>query len=113
MGIDTSIDISADQKIIILDLLNRYLPNTMVWVYGSRIKGTARPSSDLDMVTFTTTDQRTSVEDLKEAFEESDLPFRVDLFTWDEVPAQFHKNIKEVYVVIQSESKLIIPKPMT
>ena len=94
MGIKKNIDVSPDQRKIISDLLKRYIPNTEVWAYGSRVKWTAKPHSDLDMVAFTTKEQETSVFDLREAFEESDLPFRVDFFVWDEVPEKFHKNIR-------------------
>ena len=41
------------------------------------------------------------VFELKEAFEESDLPFRVDFFVWDEVPEKFHKNIRSEYFLLQ------------
>ncbi|GHU15357.1 hypothetical protein FACS1894163_01780 [Spirochaetia bacterium] len=37
---------------------------------------------------------------LKEAFEESNLPFRVDLLEWDGIPERFRENIKAEYVVI-------------
>ncbi|MBS0298447.1 MAG: hypothetical protein JSR32_00715 [Proteobacteria bacterium] len=37
---------------------------------------------------------------LKEALEESQLPFRVDLFVWDEIPARFRDNIQRAYVIL-------------
>ena len=37
-----SIDITPEQYSLILDLIRRYLPDTGVWVYGSRAGGTAR-----------------------------------------------------------------------
>ena len=106
MGVTQSIDVTSDQKKIIHDLLKRYLPNTTIWVYGSRVKWTARPNSDLDMVAFVSTKQHTQFYNLKEAFEESDLPFKVDFFIWDEVPEQFHKNIKSKYVVLQEKPEV-------
>ncbi len=102
MEIKKTIDITSKQKELILNLLERYLPNTPVWVYGSRVKGTARPQSDLDMVVFATTVQELQVSNLKEAFEESDLPFRVDLFVWDEIPETFRKNIEAERVVFKA-----------
>lgn len=85
---------------MVVDLLNHYIPNTRVWIYGSRAKGTARPASDLDMIAFTQPDQTLQVSDLKEAFEESNLPFRVDLFVWDEVPDTFRKTIEEDHQIL-------------
>jgi predicted nucleotidyltransferase len=96
------IDIKPDQRKILLDLLNDYLPGVTVWVYGSRIRGTARPQSDLDLAVFAAAEQKRSVAALKEALEESQLPFRVDLFVWDEIPAQFRDNIQQAHLVLVS-----------
>ena len=100
MGVNRPIDITAEERKTVLALLVRYLPNTTVWVYGSRVKWTSRPESDLDLVVFATSEQAGRVADLREAFEESNLPFRVDLFVWDEVPEQFRKQIEAEHVVL-------------
>ena len=95
-----AIDISASQRKTILELLEKYLPNTTAWVYGSRVKWTSRPQSDLDLVVFATPEQNRKVSDLREAFEESNLPFRVDLFVWDELAEQFRSQIEVDHVVL-------------
>ena len=100
MGVDRAIDITAKQRKIVTDLLERHLPNTTAWIYGSRAKWASRPQSDLDMVVFSALEQNGRVSDLREAFEESNLPFRVDLFVWDAVPEQFRKQIKRDHVVL-------------
>ena len=100
MGLNWPIDITAEQRKTVLALLARHLPNTMAWVYGSRVKWTARPESDLDLVVFARPEQSGRVSDLREAFEESNLPFRVDLFLWDDVPEQFRKQIEAEHVVL-------------
>ena len=106
MGIEPAIDITAEQRKTVLALLEKHLPNTTAWVYGSRAKWTARPQSDLDMVVFATPEQNSRVFDLREAFEESNLPFRVDLFVWDDVPERFRKHIKQDYVVLVEKEEL-------
>ena len=106
MGLDRSIDITAEERKAVLILLARHLPNTTAWVYGSRVKWTARPVSDLDVVAFATLEQAGRVSDLREAFEESNLPFRVDLFVWDEVPEQFRKQIEAEHVVLVEKKSL-------
>ena len=95
-----AIDITAEQRKTVLALLARHLPNTTAWVYGSRVKWTSRPESDLDLVVFAKPEQERRVSDLREAFEESNLPFRVDLFVWDDVPEQFRKHIEAEHVVL-------------
>ena len=100
MGLDRPIDFTAEQRKAVLALLVRHLPNTTAWVYGSRVKWTSSLKSDLDVVVFATPQQARQVSNLREAFEESNLPFRVDLFVWDEVPEQFHKQIEAEHVVL-------------
>jgi len=96
-----TIDLTADQRQEIEQFLKKYLPNTKVWAYGSRVKSTAKPSSDLDVVAFASKEQELNVAALKDAFEESYLPFRIDLFIWNDLPESFHKNIKAQHVVLQ------------
>ena len=100
-----NIDLTVSQRKEITALLKRYLPNIEVWAYGSRVKFAAKPSSDLDMAAFASKDQSLAITNLIEAFEESSLPFRVDLFIWDEIPEQFHKNIEAERVVLQRMKK--------
>ncbi len=104
MGIDRPIDITTDQRKTILSFLERHLPNTTAWVYGSRAQWTSRPQSDLDLVVFATPEQNGQVSGLREAFEESNLPFRVDLFVWDSVPEAFRKHIKRDHVELVKEA---------
>ena len=94
MAMTPAIDITAEQRRTVLALLNRHLPDTTTWAYGSRVKWTSRPESDLDLVVFARPEQSARVAELREAFEESDLPFRVDLFVWDEVPENSKRRIK-------------------
>ena len=89
-----AIDITAEQRRTVLALLNRHLPDTAVWACGGRVKGTSRPASDLDLVVFARPEQSARVAELRDAFEESNLPFRVDLFVWDEAPESFHEMVE-------------------
>lgn len=95
-----AIDISAEQQESLLAHLHRHLPGVTVWAYGSRVKGTARPNSDLDLVVFTAPTQRPQVSELKDALDESNLPFRVDLHVWDEIPERFHEIIRSEYLAL-------------
>ena len=101
-----AIDITAEQRKTVLALLARHLPNTTAWVYGSRVKWTSSPKSDLDLVVFAKPEQERRVSDLREAFEESNLAFRVDLFVWDTVPEQFRKTIEAEHVVLVEREEL-------
>lgn len=87
------LEMTAAQFAEVTALLARHLPDTEVWAYGSRAAFRARPQSDLDLVVLATPEQREAVCALREAFEESTLPFRVDVLVWDDMPETFRANV--------------------
>lgn len=101
MGVEYDIDVTSGQLQTILNLIGEFLPGVVVWAYGSRVRWTAHPNSDLDMIAFVSPEQKMRLFDLQEAFDDSNLPFRVDLFIWEDVPSEFHKIIQEKHVVLQ------------
>jgi uncharacterized protein len=103
MEMKAALDITAEQRRTILALLDHFIPGATVWGYVSRVKGTASPNSDLDLVAFTP-EQRSAVSDLRDAFDESNLPFIVSLHIWDEVPERFHQMIRKQYVVLERKA---------
>lgn len=109
MGVTVHIQLSQQHLSMIRDLLHTYIPDTLVWAFGSRVKGTANPSSDLDVVAFIGDDQKMRFSMLKEALEESNVPFRVDLHSWNELPDSFKRTIEKEYTVLQDVEK----KPYT
>ncbi|VFM96671.1 MAG: type I restriction enzyme, S subunit [Candidatus Kentron sp. G] len=100
----TGLDVTPEQLETLQALLDHFLPSVAVWAYGSRVKRTARRYSDLDLVVFVTSEQRTRVAELREALDESNLPFSVDVLIRDELPESFQRNIDEWYVVVQEGS---------
>jgi len=100
----TDIRLTPKQAAIVRTLLRRHLDDTEVWAYGSRVDGRARPASDLDLVVLAGSEKRHAVAALREAFEESDLPFRVDLFLWAELPESFRENIRRHHIVLHPQN---------
>jgi predicted nucleotidyltransferase len=96
------IALTAQDRDTLVSLINQFLPRTLVWAFGSRVKGTSGPASDLDLVAFTRPGQRPQLSLLKEALEESSLPFRVDLLEWDGLPESFKANIQAEYAILHS-----------
>ncbi len=96
------INLGAAHERTVRHLIQSLLPDTEVWAYGSRVKGTAQSWSDLDLVVFTGSDQRRQVGELREAFEESNLLFRVDVLVWEELPESFRDEIRRRHVVVAS-----------
>ncbi|MFK0572762.1 nucleotidyltransferase family protein [Endozoicomonas sp.] len=94
------LDIQPQHLQLLRDMLNHHLPGVQIRAYGSRVTGHSHPASDLDLVAFSSPQQEASVSALREALEESSLPFRVDFFVWSQVPESFQRNILQNYVII-------------
>ena len=111
-----NLDITPEQHQELKQLLQQHLPNTKVWAYGSRVTFKARPASDLDLVVFATKEQDRAVWSLRDALEESDLPFSVDVLVWDAIPEHFKPNIQQAYYQVQeynsevSGNIVLVPK---
>ena len=98
---NADIILPPEQLQLTLKLTRTHLPGVAIWAYGSRVGGQPRRYSDLDLVAFTAPGQERPAAELREAFAESDLPIRVDLFLWDELPDAFRRRIERKYAVLQ------------
>ncbi|NBU53707.1 MAG: nucleotidyltransferase domain-containing protein, partial [Alphaproteobacteria bacterium] len=96
-----SIDLEPRHLKKIRSIFARHLPYKKVWAYGSRVKWTASNTSDLDCVVFDAND--IEIANAREAFDESDIPFEVQLLNWGTIPDDFKKNIKEGYFILQNK----------
>ena len=97
---DGALELTPAETKTVVSLLTRYLSGTEVWAFGSRTNGNATRTSDLDLVAFTDTEQAGLIQSAREAFEASDLRFRVDLLEWQEVPESFREEIRRRHVVL-------------
>ena len=96
--------IDLDQKYLktIQYILADYIPTYEVRAYGSRVKWTAEDYSDLDLVVVGSKPLNLRQRGrLTEAFEESNLPIRVDVLDWHSISEGFRQGILKEYVVIQ------------
>ncbi len=96
------IDVTDQQMDMIRAILSRYVPCAEVRAFGSRADGTARRHSDLDLaVVGASKIDVSTLNRLREAFEDSELPFRVDVLDWHTLAEDFRNVIAKHYVVIQ------------
>jgi len=86
---------------IVLSILRRYIPNMTVWAFGSRAGGKTQKYSDLDLAVVGSEPIPHDIYDhLTEAFDDSELPIRVDLLDWNHVDDSFKPYILENHVVL-------------
>ena len=96
------IDLDPKYLETVQHILTEHAPGCEVRAYGSRVKWTAKDYCDLDLAIIGSEPfSRRRLRQLKEAFEESDLPIRVDVLDWHAIPDGFKKAIAEEYEVIQ------------
>lgn len=100
------IQIEADHWKIVRATLLETLGNCDVYAFGSRARKSAKPYSDLDLAVRSQhpisqhTLARASLE-----FEESDLPWSVDIIDIDDVTPEFRKAIESDLVLLLTASE--------
>lgn len=95
------LDLTPDQLAEVRQILQLQIPERTVRVFGSRVNGTAKPFSDLDLVVMGDAPlEFRQLAALKDAFAESNLPFRVDIVDWATTSAEFRAIIEERFEVI-------------
>ena len=102
----TELQLTAVQTQTLLAMLAQYVPHVQIWVFGSRVKGTARASSDLDLVLFAEDSDKPRLAVLREALEESLLPFAVDTLVWNDISTEFQKHIASNFIELQKAAPM-------
>lgn len=97
------IDISPENWNIVRSILQRYVPEREVWAFGSRVKWTAKEYSDLDIAIIGGEPLSIGlIAELELAFQDSALPFKVDVVDWATITATFRNVIEAKKVQIQT-----------
>lgn len=95
------IDVEQRHYQTIKEILSSFLPYKKVLAYGSRVKWNANETSDLDLAVFNATNKQ--IYNAKEAFDESNIPFIVQILNWETIPQDFKENIEQKYHILQKE----------
>ena len=96
------IDATPKELEIVDAILSTRVPGYEVRAFGSRARWEAKDHSDLDLVIRGESElDRGTIADLKDAFAESDLRFRVDVVDWHAVSDAFRDAIEVESVMIR------------
>ncbi len=96
------LDLSPGSLDTVKAILKKHVPNAEVRAFGSRVMQTAKPYSDLDLAIVA--EKKLDIKvlgRLREDFQESDLPIRVDIVDWHAISKEFKSVITTRYEVIQ------------
>ncbi len=95
------ISIRPEDHQVVAEILRMHLPpEAQVWVFGSRARGTDKRAADLDLAIDAgrrlTPDEMLTLE---LAFEESVLPYRVDVVDRQNIEGIFRENLLQDAVI--------------
>jgi len=94
------IDVRPEHLALVRDILRKHAPdNVNIWVFGSRAKGTAKITSDLDLVI--DAGRALSPDEvffLNDAFDASDLPYKVDIVDGRIISSKFKEMIQKDWI---------------
>jgi predicted nucleotidyltransferase len=89
----------------LLAILEKHVPKAEVWAFGSRVQGTERPFSDLDLVLVDLEPlepQRRA--ELAYELSESNLPIKTDLVEWSRTSEAFRAIILRDHFVLKKKA---------
>ena len=99
---NSPVDIRPDHLEIVRDILREHLPlDVKVWVFGSRANWTTKDSSDLDLALKGKSKlSHKSLGALKDAFDDSPLPYTVDVVDLNRIGDSFRRivELQKVYL---------------
>ena len=95
------ISVSEPEFEIIAHIMLMHIPDCKVMAFGSRYKWTAKDYSDLDLAI--KCHQKLApgkLDEIRDAFEESELPFHVDLLDYEDISSEFREIIDSGHEVL-------------
>lgn len=93
--------VSEKEENIIKAILAPYWEIYAFYFYGSRVKGTHSKVSDLDILIKGATEMPLEmIEDLKQQFDESPLPYIVNFSDYHKMDENFYKRIEKDLISI-------------
>lgn len=97
-----SIDLAPRELARVRAILREHVPDCEVWAFGSRVAARRKPFADLDLAVIAPaalSARRLAL--LAYAFEESDLPIKVDVVDWQSASPAVRQRIAGQHAVIQ------------
>ena len=95
------INLAPQDLRIVCNIMRRHVPDYEVRVFGSRVTGTAKKFSDLDLVIMSNKPvARSIMRKIADDLDESDLPILVDVLDWQRISPSFQAIIEKRYEIL-------------
>lgn len=90
------IDLPDTIRARLIDIVQHRLGDQRVFLVGSRARGQAKPFADVDLLLMNEQSLPPATRaTLRCDFEESDIPFKIDLLEWADLSPTFRERIKK------------------
>lgn len=100
------IDLNSHDWDEVQRILRACVPQYDVWAFGSRVKGTAKAYSDLDLAIISALPLPMAImAELRQALDDSDLTIKVDVVDWGQTSHRFRTIIEENKLLVQTGEK--------
>ena len=100
--LDVALSLHREDLVLLKSIVQNFVPLSSVIIYGSRCYGTARDTSDIDLLLLDSSITSLNVSELREQLDESNIGPRVDLHTADELPDGWIQGILAAGVRLDS-----------
>ena len=102
MSAKPGLDLDDAHWMLVKDILYKHIPDREVWAFGSRVHGTAKKLSDLDLAVMGAAPLPLAISAaLADEFSQSDLPWKVDVVDWSATGESFRRIIERHKVLVQ------------
>lgn len=106
------IHLNQTQLSLVKRILSAYVPDRPVAAFGSRVQGTAKEFSDLDLVLLGDEPvEQDILSDLRHALAESNLSISVDVVEWASLSPSFRRAIERTPIEMVQEPTVAAPLP--
>lgn len=95
------LDLQSAHARIIRSVLDAHVPGMEVWAFGSRVTGSARQTSDLDIVL--RTDHPVDIlllAKIRDGFSASTLPMKIDVLDWSTLSSGMQASIEQEHCML-------------
>ena len=100
--LDVALILHREDFELLKSIVQNFVPLSSVIIYGSRCNGTARDTSDIDLLLLDSSITPINVSELREQLDESNIGPRVDLHTAAELPDVWIQGILATGVRLDS-----------
>jgi predicted nucleotidyltransferase len=100
--LDVALSLRHEDFELLKSIVRNFVPLSSVIIYGSRCNGTARDTSDIDLLILDSSITPLNVSELREQLDESNIGPRVDLHSIAELPDSWIQAIVATGVRLDS-----------